>query len=755
MSASAALIMACSPTTVTVEPPWESSARLSHSVVHGTPASLQSASPVAESYWTPLRSPDADTPARLPRGCGRPVEQVLLPLGGRRGRRAVPLLAGWLSRLGTWGMTSACIHSRADVGRYTDSAGCLVIRSAQLSSCATVVGAAGRAWRSPDIARPDYSAFMPEQRYEAARRTIGTLLSTTSPHIEVPEWQRSYSWTTEQVEAFWLDLLAFDERYPGDNIVGEEYFLGSIVLVTGGETDLLLDGQQRLATATIMLSALRDARRQFLADAATRLQNKYISDFDDATGATNNVLTLNVYDRGFFQAEVQDEPKNPPVKAAATLRSHGLIRKARQYFIDQIAAESAASGGGQAAFQRNLRLGRVLCDHMSVVAVTSSDSDNAAEVFETLNDRGIGLSTPDLLRNLLLRRAPDDATRTRIVSAWQTVLSTNEEASVEDFLRHYWISRRGDVKARSLYREIKTTITQEKIDSLTLSLELAEAAPLYRDLVRGREEDPELRRQLLAIRELAGKSLYPVLLAGYAVAGDDKEEQPRLRALAQSLVTLIVRYNVIGGRETTVMESTLYGAAAALRNTGDFEAAIATFAALAPDAADFVSRFRRASVPRVATARYLLREIEHAKRRTEEVAVEGTDRVHVEHIYPQTPLLKWANHSAVVNRLGNLTLLGRRLNTSIKNSDFATKKEKGYAPSDLLLTKELLIFDDWNATLVDIRQWKLSEWVFDIWKFPGEQAPTDKSAEIASKKAPSVVQDDSESPDSLPEVPQD
>jgi hypothetical protein len=85
-------------------------------------------------------------------------------------------------------------------------------------------------------------------------------------------------------------------------------------------------------------------------------------------------------------------------------------------------------------------------------------------------------------------------------------------------LRHYWVSYRGDVKARKLYREIKDTIEKENIESLALSLDLAETAPLYRDIFRAREDDPELRRQLEAIRALGAKALYPVLLAGYAAA---------------------------------------------------------------------------------------------------------------------------------------------------------------------------------------------------------------------------------------------
>lgn len=324
---------------------------------------------------------------------------------------------------------------------------------------------------------------MPDQRYDAARQTIGTLLSTTSPRIEVPEWQRSYSWDTHQIETFWQDLIAFGLLYPDDNILGEEYFLGSIVLVIGGATNHLLDGQQRLATATILLSALRDARRDHKADAATRLQNKYISDFDDQSNTTTHVLTLNRYDRDFFRGEIQDEPATPPVRPQPALKSHLLIRKAREYFTARIAEEAERLGGGRAAFQWNLRVGKVLCDHMSVVAVTSTDEDNAAAVFETLNDRGIGLSTPDLLRNLLLRRAPDAPARERIVAAWQTILGIDDESSVDDFLRHYWVSNRGDVKARKLYREIKSTILAEDIDPVAMSLDLAEAAQLYRDIV--------------------------------------------------------------------------------------------------------------------------------------------------------------------------------------------------------------------------------------------------------------------------------
>jgi hypothetical protein len=118
------------------------------------------------------------------------------------------------------------------------------------------------------------------------------------------------------------------------------------------------------------------------------------------------------------------------------------------------------------------------------------------------------------------------------------VLAINEEASVEEFLRHYWLSHRGDVKARKLYREIKDKVIDENIESLAFSLDLAETAPLHRDIVRARDDDPELRRLLEGIRALGAKALYPALLSRYAVA--DEEGKEKLRLLASSLTAMFV-----------------------------------------------------------------------------------------------------------------------------------------------------------------------------------------------------------------------
>ena len=127
-------------------------------------------------------------------------------------------------------------------------------------------------------------------------------------------------------------------------------------------------------------------------------------------------------------------------------------------------------------------------------------------------------------------------------------------------------------------------------------------------------------------------------------------------------------------------------------------------------------KFLSARIFRQNTVRYLLREWEHFKRKTGEVSVELPDRVHVEHIYPQTPSEsnRWANHDLAVSRLGNMTLLSRHLNTSAKNKPFSDKLEY-YEQSDLLITRELTSHSKWGMLEIEERQRRMREDALSIW----------------------------------------
>jgi uncharacterized protein with ParB-like and HNH nuclease domain len=167
--------------------------------------------------------------------------------------------------------------------------------------------------------------------YQPDKRTIGELLSMTNPPIVVPNWQRSYSWTQSHVETFWNDLLDFERRNPG-KIAQREYFLGSVVIVaTSDDEHLLLDGQQRIATSAILLSVIRDFLMKYNADAAKRVESRYLADIDDARNALVYKITLNAYDRDYFRRKILEFRDSGFQEPKPEYPSHWLIDSARSF----------------------------------------------------------------------------------------------------------------------------------------------------------------------------------------------------------------------------------------------------------------------------------------------------------------------------------------------------------------------------------------------------------------------------------------
>src|SRR4029077_17984390 len=184
-----------------------------------------------------------------------------------------------------------------------------------------------------------------------------------------------------------------------------------------------------------------------------------ISFVDHLGGGQLPKLQLNEFDRAFFRDLIQAFPRLAAAPVA-TKKSHKLILKAYEYFAQRIAEGWNDNGGGANGYKCAARIAKTLTEHVSLVTVTSTDEDNAASIFETLNDRGIGLSTADLLRSWLLHRAPP-ADRQEIIECWSEVFDISGlGAGAQTLIRLSWVSRHGDVKERSLYKVISRNLTE-------------------------------------------------------------------------------------------------------------------------------------------------------------------------------------------------------------------------------------------------------------------------------------------------------
>jgi hypothetical protein len=552
---------------------------------------------------------------------------------------------------------------------------------------------------------------MPVDFYTTDKRTLGVVLSNTSPPLRVPEYQRDFSWEAPQIADFWNDLEHFDKTYPGANINGKEYFLGAAVLVNNETYHLILDGQQRLATATILLAALRDKIREHSRDAANQIQGNFISYEDYLVGGNLPKLQLNEFDRDFFRDAIQ---RFPHIVVAPTKKSHKLILKAYEYFTERIREGWENNGGGENGFKWAVRVTETLTKHVSLVTVISADEDNAASIFETLNDRGIGLSTADLLRSWLLHHSPV-LDREEIIQCWSEVFEcagTGEGA--QTLIRLSWVSRYGDVKERSLYKVISRKLNEDHTPSISYSRLLRDDALSYKLIRDGETTDRAERDIWLALATLRAQSGYALLIA----AKRSLDEAARGR-IAAALFSLIVRYNIISDRDRSRFETTMFSAAKAISDGGGENAALALLRAPSPSDDDVRQSFATLTFGRsqAGAAQILLRAIEYRLRGTEELIIATPEKVHLEHIYPQKPppAERFANHEEYIGKIGNLTLLDHRLNQEAQNRGFVEKRDHWYADSALYLTRELLAKNAWTPADIDERQKRLCDLALQIW----------------------------------------
>jgi uncharacterized protein with ParB-like and HNH nuclease domain len=341
--------------------------------------------------------------------------------------------------------------------------------------------------------------------YTAGAVELGTLFR--GKRLEVPPYQRAYAWRPAQLREFWDDLTDFARSKPG---ASDRYFLGAMVFVERPKSYLVLDGQQRLATATMIMAAIRD----LLASAggtwgteASNLQSDYIFGKVFRQGMVYR-LDMSAQDRDLFRRRVQQEG-GVGLKLAELYASHKRLNAAYRFIRDQAKAYGPDDDAG---LNRLSTLATVLLDHVSVVRCTSTDPMTAATVFETLNSRGITLTTSELVRTWLMSRANTATQRGDVEAAWAGVLSIHDVASVDDFIRHYWVAKHADIKGKRLYKYIREDKDVNRQSPVGFSRELEQAASIYRELAGANTGDRETDASLKGIRVIGAKALYPALL---------------------------------------------------------------------------------------------------------------------------------------------------------------------------------------------------------------------------------------------------
>jgi len=360
------------------------------------------------------------------------------------------------------------------------------------------------------------------EAYNANRETIGSLLGPISrDRVVVPTFQRGYMWQTKHVSAFWDDVV---KQQGASKLKGgpDTHFLGPIVTLWKSEERIIqiLDGQQRLATATILLSVIRDIARmisqktgiQKAADFAAQVQFQYIEKEDGGFS-----LKMGETDAAYFEKTIQ---LDPPVKTAPKLRTHLNIRQAYKVLTEKVTAFTGQVNPQMDSLQaigqlKELRQTIVSDLVMARIPVTSQRS--AFRIFETLNDRGLRLSAPDLLLNYLMGEAPDSEHKD-IRDLWTEMIERMGRYDINPFLRHMWISKYGDLKKEDLFTALSAHIKKHSISSLDFARTCADECENYVQIITideaavGKDAAPYLRA---LVQELSFQPAFPLLLSTY------------------------------------------------------------------------------------------------------------------------------------------------------------------------------------------------------------------------------------------------
>jgi hypothetical protein len=557
--------------------------------------------------------------------------------------------------------------------------------------------------------------------------TVGQILNAATGRVEVPRHQRPYSWEATELKELWQDLTTFSHNFPDKTIDKRQYFLGSIVGQTkdSGRTLEVLDGQQRLATLTILLAAIRDVLHDVgRTDLAQKVHLNWIASTAGALDAPDEyILKLSKLDDSFFRQAVLAYPPDQQKTPAPKTASHKALLRAKSFFRTQI--DQLATDDGLTPLEVVQRLHLVITTHLTVVRVSSETWDDVTDIFERLNDRGKGLSTLDLLRVYLIGRAPKE-TQADVEDAWSTIYELSQSATkVDAFLRHSWITHRGDVKSRSLYKEIKSVLDAgdqpAPLNNVsTFSQSLALDAELYRELVESKHPDDRCAYWLRAISTLGASSLLPAALAGRANTNISDDE---FAALLKRLVTAFMRWNVLTGGESTELEEAAFQVAQLVRKGGiPLDEATAPLRAFLRDDTVVTDSFRTLQVARSGYQRYILEALEDKLANpNSEVPVEkpvaGSGTLWIEHIYPQSPADhwgKWEAHDEYLNRIGNLTLIHKKLNAGAKNKDLSSKRPY-YSGSGLVMNGYFEDLSSWSPQSIDDRQNSLAPYAIEIW----------------------------------------
>ena len=590
------------------------------------------------------------------------------------------------------------------------------------------------------------------KQYDADEYNFSSLV-TKYPSMYVPPFQRPYKWGEEQIEELFADVfnsVAWDKGVSALSEEEDTHYMGAVVLCKDGGKHMILDGQQRLTTMSILLAYLKAKMFAVANNDADKIEQAVLHSGSlfakkvSVKNSANPIITPQEDDLKVYKQIIESKSAIIPLEEdvsgipAATKKEQRLLRKRaifRAYkLIRDLTHEHIINPASAAAIDEFSALDYAaskLLNKLSLVVIEAHNESAAFRLFETLNDRGLDLSAADLIKNNLFAIAQNDQQRAEVRESWETVAESINGDQVS-FMRTFWLMDHEFVRKDGLFDAYKKDLMTRKhsesflknfLDSLVL------AAEHYQEITSP-DDKTEYFDGLSSLNHLGAKTCRPLLLCL-------KISRPHiLKDVIPMIESLTIRWMVAGKvfnkLETTYAEVAKEVSAAVKAEKTDEQIVKIIQGRLnslgVPDDETFALNFSKYSAPRSSKAvRYILCKINEQLSSGNREQVANPESVHVEHIFPQDPSTEAMAHSEINEeeaeeysyKIGNITLLAAKINMSIKNKPFPQKlsAEKGLRQSRLAINDDVKQATKWQKKEIDERSKVLSKVAVKIWKW--------------------------------------
>lgn len=549
---------------------------------------------------------------------------------------------------------------------------------------------------------------------KSEEKSLGSILSDKRP-LRVPTYQRNFSWAKAQITDLWDDIQSI--LYENQ----DRHFLGSMVFIQKSDNSLdVVDGQQRLATVSLFLAAIRDGFKAANDSArAQHVETYYLCSRDLKTMEAIPKLALNEMDNELYWHIIDSKKDYDDLavisKNKEIIESKRLLAKAYLAFYD-FAQKGSASFTNISYLST---LVEAITESVSCIQVITNNEDSAYVLFETLNDRGVDLTLSDMLKNFLFSKAGKRIEEAK--NQWTQIVALIGQEYMKTFIRHEWMSKYGQTREKELYKKIKTEVRSNP-KAIEYISNLKTSANVY-DAIRNPDHDiwapygVKCQQLLEEILILGPIQCYPLILSTYLA---NPKELPQI---LEWIVGLTVRYSIICAKGTGNLETAYAKASSTMRKTpAKLKEVKESLLNIWPNDDEFKSSFKEKTLTTPRIIKYLLAKLEITIVGDQSL-MPNPESLSVEHILPKRPGTKWPSAMRKeeylkehLNKIGNLTILTEPMNRDCESLEFAFKKQV-YKDSKFKLAQDLCSISDWTDAEIDRRQAKLAEIAAKTWVF--------------------------------------